>query len=46
MLSSHCYDILHCDVQMINQWIFRGYVEKDATGRYVKTNTYLRRGLR
>ncbi len=30
-------------LQMINLWVFRGYVEQDSTGRYVKTENYLKR---
>lgn len=29
--------------QMINLWVFRGYVSQDSTGRYVKTDAYLSR---
>lgn len=29
--------------QMLNLWVFRGYVERDETGRYTKTDTYLSR---
>ncbi len=29
--------------QMVSLWVFRGYVEQDATGRYVKTEKYLAR---
>jgi len=28
---------------MVNLWVFRGYVEQDATGRFVKTEEYLAR---
>lgn len=28
---------------MLNLWIYRGYIEQDATGRYVKTEAYLSR---
>ena len=32
--------------QMINLWVYRGYIEQDATGRYVKTAQYLERDRR
>lgn len=29
--------------QMLNLWVFRGYVERDDMGRYCKTDSYLKR---
>ncbi len=29
--------------QMINLWVFRGYIEQDSVGRFVKTEAYLSR---
>lgn len=31
--------------QMLNLWVFRGYVERDETGRYTKTDSYLSRNI-
>lgn len=31
--------------QMLNLWVFRGYVERDETGRYCKTESYLSRNI-
>lgn len=31
--------------QMLNLWVFRGYVERDETGRYTKTESYLSRNI-
>lgn len=32
--------------QMVNLWAFRGYVEQDSTGRFVKTEEYMARVTR